>query len=254
MIKYSLVLTLLIMSAGLTSCSTNSKSEGKDEISLKADRKLLDQYRTETPEEVKAENDFMALVLKDMGEVKAKPQDVRDRYYKEVRKKRDAFNKQHRQIRDRYNRDTKKKRDDFLNDLKKERAKFVSKKPSSSESSEFFSEQNTKRNMFFQDQSDNRRDFESQVDQDRRDFNDDMNLKQKQFDDAYREYLKNYQEKEKEKKAAMAPVSGMNNQRSATVAPGTHTNMEMPTPVTYPGQDKDIQELDSMKDSGRDSF
>ena len=254
MIKLATVFSLIVLMTGLTSCSsTNDKPSG--EISLKADRKLLDKYREETPEDVKAENDYMALVLKDMAEVKAKPQEVRDRYSKEVRRKRDAFNKQHRQIREKFNRDEKKKRDTFLNTSKKERLSFASGKPKSSEANEFFQEQNTKRNMFFQDQSDTRKEFESQMDQSRRDFNDDMNLKQKQFDDSYREYLKNFQEKEKQKKEQMAkpPVVAP----VLPVAPNMPNTYQQPMAQPtggYPGQDKDLEEFDKMKSGNRDSF
>ncbi|MES2768580.1 MAG: hypothetical protein V4596_05475 [Bdellovibrionota bacterium] len=256
MIKLAAIFVLTVLMTGLTSCSSTS-SKNTEEISLKADRKLLDKYRTEMPEDIKAENDYMALVLKDMSEVKSKPQDVRDRYYKEVRRKRDAFNKQHRQIREKFNREEKKKRDEFLAEAKKERTSFASKKHASSESSAFFSEQNTKRNVFFQDQSDARKEFESQMDQSRRDFNDDMNLKQKQFDDSYREYMKNFQEKEKQKKEEMkaapsvAPASPATTLGTPAVNP---TTAIAPATGGYLGQDKDLEEFDKLKDSKRESF
>jgi hypothetical protein len=245
MIKLSFIFTLMAILTLLTSCSTTDDKKSQ-EISLKADRKLLDKYRTETPEDIKAENDFMALVLKDMAEVKSKPQDVRDRFYKEVRRKRDAFNMQYRKIREKFNADDKKKREAFLTKTKKERDHFVASKPKSDESREFFQDQNTNRTAFFQDQYDARKEFESQMDAGRKDFNEDMDLKQKQFEDAYREYSKNYTEKEKQKKLekAAAPV--------VYQAPAAQPQA-MPA-ASYPGQDKDLQEFDNLKDTKRESL
>lgn len=243
MIKVGIIFSLILLVAGLTSCST-VKTSNTEEISLKADRKILDKYRAEIPEDIKEENDFMALVLKDMAEVKMNPRDVREHYYKEVRRKRDAFNRQHRMIREKFNRDDKKKRAEFLSNLKKERASFVATKPTSKESSEFFQEQNTKRSAFFQDQADARKDFSSEIESARRDFNDDMNLKQKQFDDVHREYIKNYQEMEKQKKMKHEPAI----QPSYPVTSQQQVDL---SPASYPGQEKDLQEFDNLKDVKR---
>lgn len=255
MIKFGALFGLTLLTAGLMSCA-NSQNKNTEEISLKADRKILDKYRAEIPEDIQKENDFMALVLKDMAEVKRPPQAVRDNYYKEVRRKRESFNKQHRQIREKFNRDEKKRREDFLKDLKKERDSFVKTKPKSSESSEFFSDQNSKRNVFFQDQSDRRKNFESEVDSSRRDFNDDMNLKQKQFDDAYREYLKNYQEKEKQKKLEMSkPPTVAPALPTAPGLPGPNNSLQQQLPpASYPGQQQDLESFDKLKDSPRDTL
>lgn len=254
MIKLSAIFSLLVTLTLLTSCS-HSGDKNSEEISLKADRKILDKYREEIPEELKAENDFMALVLKDMAEVKSKPQDVRDRYYKEVRRKRDSFNNQHRKIREKFSKDEKKKRETFLKDLKKSRDSFVSSKPKSDENREFFQDQNTKRSAFFSDLTDLRKDFESQMDQSRKDFNDDMSLKQKQFDDAYREYTKNYQEREKEKEKQKKDQAG------AVQAMQSQINYQQAAPVpavlpaaSYPGQEKDLQEFDNLKDTPRETL
>jgi hypothetical protein len=247
MIKLGLILTLTLLMTGLTSCST-AEQKNTEEISLKADRKLLDKYRAEIPEDIREENDFMALVLKDMAEVKMNPHDVRTHYYKEVRRKRDTFNKQHRKIREKFHRDAKKKRNEFLTNLKKERADFVASKPTSQESSEFFREQNTKRSAFFQDQSDLRKDFESEIESARRDFNDDMKLKQKQFDDAYREYFKNYQEMEKQKKMERQQAHSV---KQPYVAPTQQAAVEALPAASYPGQAKDLQEFDNLKNVKR---
>lgn len=245
MIKLSLIFVFLVSIAGLTSCSTPEK-QSTEEISLKADRKILDKYREEIPEDIKNENDFMALVLKDMAEVKMNPSEVRAHYYREVRRKRDAFNNQHRKIREKFNKDTKKQRDEFLSNLKKERNEFVRTKPKSDESREFFQDQNTKRSAFFQDQSDSRRDFESQMEAARKDFNDDMNLKQKQFDDVHREYIKNFQEKEKQKRMEMSAPPRV--APSPGVAPSLPQVNALP-PAAYPGQEKDLQEFDNLKEN-----
>ncbi len=246
MINVRHMLGLISIGAGLVSCTT-AQNNNSQEISLKSDRKILDQYRAETPEDVRAENDFLALVLKDMAEVKLQPAKVRERYFKEVRKTRDAFNKQHRKMRDNFNKEQKKNREAFLKELKKERESFVAKKPKSNESSEFFSEQSSKRNVFFQEQADKRKEFQSEMDSSRKEFNDDMSLKQKQFDDAYREYVKNFQEVEKQKKLEKAQKT---NERF--VAP-RNSESALP-PASYPGQQQDLEEFDRLKDKPRENL
>jgi hypothetical protein len=247
MIKLSAIFRVLSIVTLLTSCS-GAPSNKSEEISLKADRSLIEKYRTETPEDIKDENDFMALVLKDMSGLNTRPQDVRDHYYREVRKKRESFNNQYRKIREKFNRDEKKKRDEYLANSKKERNSFTSSKHQSSESSDFFQEQNVKRNAFFQDQSDTRKEFESQMESTKKDFNEDMNLKQKQFDDAYREFSKNYADKEKEKRLQKSVASP-----STTMSPQPGVMEAMPS-ATYPGQDKDLQEFDNLKETKRDNL
>ncbi len=242
MFKYVFFLCLTLAITGLTSCSLTSTSSTTEEISLKADRSSLDDLRSETPEPVKEENDFLALVLRDMAAVEKKPQQVRDRYFREVRRTRDQFNKDHRRQRDEFSRNEKSKREKFLKSLKDERTAFIAKKPSREQSSAFYQEQNLKRNNYFQDQSDRRRDFDSKMSNARKDFNDDMALKQKQFDDAYREYLKKYREEQARlKQAASAPPP----------PPMPTTRVQAPSPASYPGQAEDLAEFDNLKSKKR---
>lgn len=232
----SLSLPFFLLSlAGLTSCSTPSSINDK-EISLKSDRASIDSIRKQTPEVVKQENDFLALVLKDMAVVDKKPQEVRDRFYREVRKTRDSFNRDHRKQRDEFNRNEKSTREKFLKSLKEERKDFAAKKPSRDESSAFFQEQNLKRSNYFQDQSDKRKDFESKMNESRKDFNDDLALKQKQFDDMYREYLIKFRENQSQTKA----------QKKAQAIEASK-----PTSVSYPGQAQDLDDFNKLKPTKR---
>ncbi len=235
------------------SCSTPSVRN--NEISLKADRSALQEFRQDISDSTKEENDFVALVLKDMSDLKLTPSEVRDRYNREVRKTREKFTRNQKKAREQFNSQEKKNREKFLANLKSERESFIAGKPKSNESSYFFQEQNNKRQSFFQDQSDARRDFDSEMSQIRDDFNEDMRLKQKQFDDAYREYSKEYQDKIKEKREIEKnKIKAQESGSAASYQNGRLDQMNMqnsqePSGVkmSYPGQEQDLQELRNMK-------
>jgi hypothetical protein len=86
----------------------NDKSKVPEEFSLKEDRSYLDQIRSDTPEDVKKENDELAFIMKMMGEVRERPEKVRDRFSTEMRKRRERFNKLNQKDREAYNAKEKK--------------------------------------------------------------------------------------------------------------------------------------------------
>ncbi len=231
-IKYYLCLGLVLICMALTSCQTSRKSESSKEVSLKADRSYLDKERKDIPEGLQENNDFLALVLKDMAVVKVPPTQVRDRFYREVRKVRDSFNKIQRQKREGFNKEERTVRELFLAKLKKNRDSFSSSKRDREETKEFFQKQNVERTAFFENQKDLRKEFESKVEEDRRGFNEEMSLRQKTFDDTYREYQKKYADYEKEKKAGAAKAS-----------PSSGEPPQKEFVEQYPGQLKDLQDL-----------
>ncbi len=232
--KFYVRLGLLLACLALTSCQTSRKSESSKEVSLKADRSYLDQERKDIPEGLQENNDFLALVLKDMAVVKVPPAQVRDRFYREVRKVRDSFNKIQRQKRESFNQEERSTREIFLSKLKKDRDSFSSRKRDRDESKDFFQKQNVERSAFFENQKDLRKEFESKMEEDRRGFNEEMTLRQKTFDDTYREYQKKYTDYEKEKKSgATSSVPA-----SSPAQPNQKEFTEQ-----YPGQLKDLQDL-----------
>lgn len=232
MIAYALSCTLVV------GCASKRKSESSKEVSLKADRSYLAKERKDIPEGLQESNDFLALVLKDMAEVKLPPATVRDRFFREVRKVRDRFNKIQREKREAFNKEERTVRDAFLAKLKKERDNFTARKRDRDDSKEFFQKQNNERTAFFENQKDLRKDFESVMEEDRRGFNEEMALRQKTFDDAYRDYQKKYLEIQKEKKSLPATTG-------VPSVPGTAPGVRQTAPVVeqYPGQLKDLEDL-----------
>lgn len=229
--KLPMCLTLIVLALSLWGCSTQRRSGVSDEVSLKADRSYLDHERDQIPEGVREENDFLALVLKDMATVSKEPSRVRDNFFKETRKVREKFNRDQRKKREAFNKDERSKREKFLDNLKRERESFSKKKHDREKSKEFFQKLNTDRSVFFDAQKDVRKEFESSMAEVRRDFNEDMQLKQKTFDDAYREYQKKYTEFQNRKR------DSVKNRGNIRVSP-PQERVEQ-----YPGQFRDLEDL-----------
>lgn len=224
-------------------CVSKRKSESSKEVSLKADRSYLDKERKDIPEGLQENNDFLALVLKDMAEVKLPPATVRDRFFREVRKVRDRFNKIQREKREAFNKEERNSREELLTKLKKERDSFTARKRDRDESKEFFQKQNNERTAFFENQKDKRKDFESTMEEDRRGFNEEMSLRQKTFDDAYREYQKKYMDLQKEKKQ-LQKSGGSGGAGSEIMPPaGQVSPGRAPVVEQYPGQLQDLEDL-----------
>lgn len=175
-------------------------TEVPEELSLKEDREYLDKLREEVPEERREENDELAFTLKMMGEVKERPNKIRDRWNTETRRRREQLRKLNAKDRTEYNKREKSEREKFLKELGRERNAFVKKKVTSEERREFFSEQEMKRREYFGQQSDRRKDFESQMRQRSLDFEANMRDRNSEFNAEHRAYGERYRQWEKEKK------------------------------------------------------
>jgi hypothetical protein len=200
-------LGLGIIFLSLVACGTQSKkSEKKDystlpeEVSMKEDRQILDDLRKEIPEDIKQDNDEYAFLMKMMGEVRERPEKIRDRWNTETRRRRDKYSKINQRDRDNFNKEEKKAREEFLRAANKERDSKVKSGMKADERKEFFNEQETKRREFFANQQDARRDFESQIRQRTSDFEAMMRDKNSEFNTEHRAYSDRYRQWEKDKK------------------------------------------------------
>ncbi|MES2855719.1 MAG: hypothetical protein V4692_07645 [Bdellovibrionota bacterium] len=203
-------LSLLVAASLLSACAVKSKRAElqdaddqpvgvADEMSLKADRTELDELRKDIPEDLKKENDELALVLSMMKDGTEEPGKVRDRFNTAVRKKREKSDKLMRKQREDFTKLERKTRDEFLKTQKSEREKFVdkAKKRSSDERRDFFNEQDTKRRDFFSNQSDSRREFESKITEDRKTFEDYVREQTNRFNQEHRAYSTGYYDRQK---------------------------------------------------------
>lgn len=185
-------------SANVTSAEVTS-SETASEISLKADRSELDKFRTEIPEEVKRQNDEIALILSFINrETEEDPNKVRDRFSSALRKRREASDKHLRRTRESFSKREKQEREDFLKRSKDERTDFLDRKRSPDDRKRFFEDQEDKRKVFFADQTEKRKDFESSVQEERKRMEDFVREKQNQFNQEWRDYLTRYTERKKQ--------------------------------------------------------
>ena len=167
-----------------------------DEASLKEDRSSLDNLRSQEPEEIKRQNDELALLLDVMKDGAEEPSRVRDRYNKIVRDKRDKMDKRLRKERDAYEKQETKAREEFTKSLQRDRARFVARKRSLEKSKEFFDDQETKRKAFYEDQREKRGDFETTAQNQRRDFEDYAREKTNWFNQEMRGYSTAYYERQ----------------------------------------------------------
>ncbi len=179
----------------------NKSTHPTDEYSLKADRQALEEQRREIPEEVKRNNDEVALVLQlmqtnDLGEMQ-EPSRIRDRFDKAVRDRRDKIDKESRKSRDEYSKNERLNRETYFNDLKKQRDEFMKSKHDNEARNRFFSEQDEKRRDFIATQQEKRNDFESDIREKRKNFDDYIHEKQEFFNQEARSYAKRYDEMRK---------------------------------------------------------
>lgn len=194
----------------LVSCSVVSKrpelqdSENKasatltEDVSLKADRSELADLRKEIPEEIKKNNDELALIFKMISpgqERDEEPSAIRERFNKALRDRRAKVDKELRRRRDQFNKTEKKTRDEFLKNLKESRESFVEKKRSQEERREFFNDQDKSRNEYFAEERDRRKEFESEISAARKEFDDYAREKQNLFNQEYRAYSTAYLER-----------------------------------------------------------
>ncbi len=185
-------------SSNVTSPDATS-SDASSEISLKADRSELDKFRTEIPEEVKRQNDEIALILSFINrETEEDPNKVRDRFSAALRKRREASDKHLRRTRDSFSKREKQEREEFLKKSKEDREEFQDRKRSPDDRKRFFEDQEDKRKEFFADQTEKRKDFESSVQDERKRMEDFIREKQNQFNQEWRDYQTRYTERKKQ--------------------------------------------------------
>jgi hypothetical protein len=166
------------------------------DVSLRADRSELDKLRSEIPDDVKAQNDEIALVLSYVyRDSEEEPNRLRDRFQAAIRKRREAMDKQLRRSRDSFSKEERRSREDYLRNSKEERDEFLERKRTSDERKKFFEEQEDRRRVFFADQAEKRKDFESQVQDERKRLEDFVREKQNQFNQEWREYQSRYSER-----------------------------------------------------------
>jgi hypothetical protein len=231
-------------------------SKVPEEYSLKEDRSYLDQLRSDTPEDLKKENDELAFIMKMMGEVRERPDKIRDRFQTEIRKRRERFNKLNQKDREAYNAKEKKDRESFLKELTKKRDDFVKDKPKSDERRDFFNEQDTKRRDYFAAQSDKRREFESQMRERSTDFEAYIREKQADFNQEHRAYSDRFRQYEKDKKTFdEAKEKYEKEQRAKGIIPGMGNPKPSPAPEASKSDfSKDLEEFNNIPKTPADKL
>lgn len=175
--------------------------EQHGEVSLRSDRSDLDQARKDIPDEIKKQNDeiamLMSFVVRDSEE---EPSRLRERFSTALRKKRDAIDKKVRRARDDFSKKEKADRDAFLKKSKADRDRFVSgsSRRSSDDRKRFFDDQEDARKSFFADQQEKRKDFESRINDERKDSEDFIREKQNAFNQELRGYQARYTERKRQ--------------------------------------------------------
>lgn len=194
------------------------------DVSLKSDRSELEKLRSEIPDDVKKQNDEIAMVLSYVyRESEEEPSRLRDRFQAALRKRREVMDKHLRSSRDSFSKEERRLRDEFLRTSKDERDDYLSRKRSREDRKKFFDGQEDKRRAFFADQSEKRKDFESQVQDERKKLEDFIREKQNQFNQEWREYQARYTERRRlnETKKKMENKARQLEKRGAQVLPVT---------------------------------
>jgi hypothetical protein len=182
------------------------------EISLAADRKELDQLRQEMPDDVKKQNDELALVLSFLKDGDEDPNKLRDRFQAALRKKREAVDKNLRRRREDFNRSEREAREKFTAEQKAGREDFLGRRRSSADQKRYFDGQDEKRRRFHADAQERRKDFEAQIAEERRDFESLVREKTNFFNQEWRGYRERWTERkrlldEKKRREARAAKS-----------------------------------------------
>lgn len=177
---------------------------GSEELSLKQDRKHLDELRKDIPEDVKKENDDLAFLLKLFEDKSRQPMKIRkqfDQVYNRLRKNKQ---KEFKKERDDFTKKEKKNRKTFISDAKNKRKKFLDGNPSKESKKEFFEEERTNRKEYFAEEREKRKDFESDLRARRKEHDGFLKDKRKEFDDRLRQFKKEQKEmKDMQRKAEM---------------------------------------------------
>lgn len=205
--RFGLLVVVLSTAIGLSCAVKTAHDDEKaveekavaDEISLKADRTALDEARKDIPEEVRKQNDEIALLMSYIvRESEEEPNRLRDRFNTALRKHRDGLDKKLRNEREDYTKKERKKRDEFLKKKKDERESYMAKKRDADTRRRYFEEQEDARREYFNDERDRRREFESRVQEDRRALEDFVREKQNAFNQEWRAYQTRYNERKKQ--------------------------------------------------------
>lgn len=218
---------------GAVSTEASSAEKGSSsEVSLKADRSELDKLRSEIPDEVKRQNDEIALILSFINrETEEEPNKVRDRFSTALRKRREALDKHLRRTRESFSKTEKKEREEFLKRSKEDRAEFLERKRSPDDRKRFFEDQEDKRKGFFADQTEKRKDFESSVQDERKRMEDFIREKQNQFNQEWRDYQIRYTERKKQnelKKRMEQKARDLERRGQPVSAPGNQPAGQLP--------------------------
>lgn len=174
-----------------------------DKYSLAADRKDLDQIRSQMPEEKKRANDELAFILQMVSDsqtdLKKAPSDIRTQFDNILRKKREQFDKDMRNERERVTKEERKQREAFLKSQQEARDGYARQKHTREEKSDFYKEIDEKRSDFFSVEREKRNDFESDFRERRKSFDDYTREKSNEFNQELRAYQKRFDEAKKER-------------------------------------------------------
>lgn len=250
-ISFSGALWLLLISVACSSVSKKEANAGKrveppivaDEVSLKADRSEFAEMRKEIPDDVKRENDELALVLGMMSNSNEEPSKIRERFNKAVRDRREKMDKDLRKKREDFSRTEQRTREDFLKKQTADREKFVKGKNSSDARKRFFEDQDLKRKDFFAGQADKRKEFESQVTDTRKNFEDYLREKTNSFNQEHRAYTAAFYDRKKNE--ALKKQAEKKAQEKAQDKARQDAKQGI-LPVAQPGQADPLEEFRNM--------
>lgn len=186
--------------SGVEAAALSSAADLGDEFSLKSDRAALDEARKDIPEEVKKQNDEVALIMSYIiRDAEEEPTRLRDRFSTALRKRREANDKELNRARDAYSKNEKKLRETFLAKSKSEREDFLkTRKRTADDRKEFFSDQEDRRKAFFAELQEKRKDFEMSVQDRRKALEDNNRERQNAFNQEWRAYQARYTERKKQ--------------------------------------------------------
>ncbi len=238
----------------VSSCATFKKDGGTEgvaasaslagDVSLKADRSELDELRKDIPDEVKKQNDEVALVMSFLvRDSEEEPNRLRDRFNTALRKKRETVDKNLRRSREDFSTKERGDREAFLKKTKEAREDFLkTRKRTSDERKRFFDDQDDRRKSFFSEQQEKRKDFEMKVQDSRKELEDSIREKQNAFNQEWRAYQARYIERKKQnelKKKMEQKGRDIEREGGKSLAPSAQpvTSMvegSVPTPAPVP--------------------
>ena len=181
----------------------NNKNQGDKpqdgvEVSLKQDRSELKELRKDIPIQKQRENDELAYLLNMLREDREiNTSSVRQRFNRELRKRRNIYKKVMKKRRDEFTKNQKRAREEFVAKQKSERTSFNRSTKDREDRAQFFSEQDQERRTFFGDQRDRSSAFRDETNQRQRNFNDEIREKQKEFNQLIRDYDRRQRERRK---------------------------------------------------------